>query len=81
MSENTIKARIPGTFYHQAGPDSDPYVKIGAHVSAGDTVGLIEVMKMFHEVQAEESGTVAEFLVGNGDAVTHGQSLVKLDPD
>jgi acetyl-CoA carboxylase biotin carboxyl carrier protein len=75
----TIKAQMPGTFYRRPDPDSDVYVDEGDEVSAGDTVGVIEVMKSFHEVKAEEGGTVSRFLVENEDAVDAGQDLVELE--
>ena len=75
----TVKAQMPGTFYRRPDPDSDLYVEEGGAVSAGDTVGLIEVMKSFHEVKAEESGTVSKFLVENEDAVDAGQDLMELE--
>ena len=70
---------MPGTFYRRPDPESDPYVEEGDQVSAGDTVGLIEVMKSFHEVKAEEDGTIARFLVENEEAVDAGQDLVEMD--
>jgi acetyl-CoA carboxylase biotin carboxyl carrier protein len=70
---------MPGTFYRRADPESDVYVEEGDQVSAGDTVGLIEVMKSFHEVKAEEVGTVSRFLVENEDAVDAGQDLMELE--
>ena len=79
MADNTIKAPMPGTFYRRPDPESDVYVEDGAEVSAGDTVGLIEVMKSFHEVKVEENGTVSKFLVENEDAVDAGQDLVELE--
>ena len=75
----TVKAQMPGTFYRRPDPDSEFYVEEGATVSAGDTVGLIEVMKSFHEVKAQEGGTVSRFLVENEDAVDAGQDLVELE--
>ncbi|MGH3145624.1 MAG: acetyl-CoA carboxylase [Rubrobacter sp.] len=75
----TVKAQMPGTFYRQPDPESDVYVEEGDQVSAGDTVGLIEVMKSFHEVKAEESGTISRFLVENEVAVDAGQDLVELE--
>lgn len=74
----TVKAQMPGTFYRRPDPDSDFYVEEGQEVSAGDTVGLIEVMKSFHEVKAEEGGTVSKILVGNEEAVDAGQDLLEL---
>jgi len=79
LADNTIKAQMPGTFYRRPDPDSDVYVEEGDEVSAGDTVGLIEVMKSFHEVKAEEDGTVSKFLVEDEDAVDAGQDLVELE--
>ena len=75
----TVKAQMPGTFYRRPDPDSDIYVEEGDAVSAGDTVGLIEVMKSFHEVKAEENGTVSKFLVENEDAVDAGQDLLEME--
>jgi acetyl-CoA carboxylase biotin carboxyl carrier protein len=79
LADNTIKAQMPGTFYRRPDPESDVYVEEGDEVSAGDTVGLIEVMKSFHEVKVEEDGTVSKFLVENEDAVDAGQELVELE--
>jgi acetyl-CoA carboxylase biotin carboxyl carrier protein len=70
---------MPGTFYRRPDPESDPYAEEGEKVSAGDTVGLIEVMKSFHEVKAEEEGTIARFLVENEEAVDAGQDLLEME--
>jgi acetyl-CoA carboxylase biotin carboxyl carrier protein len=79
LANNTIKAQMPGTFYRRPDPDSDAYVEEGDEVSAGDTVGLIEVMKSFHEVKTEVDGTISKFLVENEDAIDAGQDLVELE--
>ena len=79
MADKFVRAQIPGTFYRRPDPESDPYVEEGEQVSAGDTVGLIEVMKSFHEVKAEEEGTIARFLVDNEEAVDAGQDLVEME--
>ena len=79
MAENTIKAQMPGTFYRRPDPESEPYVEEGDEVSAGDTVGLIEVMKNFQEVKAEDDGTISKFLVGDEDSVDAGQDLVEME--
>jgi len=78
VAGKTVKAQMPGTFYRRPDPESDVYANEGDEVSAGDTVGIIEVMKSFHEVKAEESGTISKFLVENEDAVDAGQDLVEL---
>ncbi len=79
MADKTVKAQMPGTFYRRPDPESDVYVEEGGRVSAGDIVGLIEVMKSFHEVMAEVDGTVSRFLVKNEEAVDAGQDLVELE--
>lgn len=78
MSDNTIQSPLPGTFYCKPAPDQPPYKEVGDAVSIGDTIGLIEVMKSFHEIQADKAGTITAFLVANEDAVTAGQSIVEL---
>jgi acetyl-CoA carboxylase biotin carboxyl carrier protein len=75
----TVKAQMPGTFYRRPDPESDSFVEEGDQVSVGDTIGLIEVMKSFHEVKAEEDGTIARFLVENEAAVDAGQDLVEME--
>jgi acetyl-CoA carboxylase biotin carboxyl carrier protein len=79
LADKTVKAQMPGTFYRRSDPESDPYVEEGDSVSSGDTIGLIEVMKSFHEVKAQEDGTVSKFLVENEEAVDAGQDLVELE--
>jgi acetyl-CoA carboxylase biotin carboxyl carrier protein len=79
LAEKTLKAQMPGTFYRRSDPESDPYVKEGDSVSAGDTIGLIEVMKSFHEVKADGDGTVARFLVEDEEAVDAGQDVLELE--
>ena len=79
MAEKTVRAQMPGTFYRRPDPDSDPYVEEGDEVSAGDTIGLIEVMKNFNEVKAEEDGKISKFLVEEEEAVDAGQVLVELE--
>ncbi|MDQ6777582.1 MAG: acetyl-CoA carboxylase [Actinomycetota bacterium] len=78
MAERTIKSPIPGTFYRRSSPEAEPFVTEGAEVSAGDVVGLVEIMKSFHEIKAEEGGTVERFLVETDDAVEAGQDIAKL---
>jgi acetyl-CoA carboxylase biotin carboxyl carrier protein len=79
LADKTVRAQMPGTFYRRPDPESDPYFEEGDQVSAGDTVGLIEVMKSFHEVKAGEQGTIARFLVENEEAVDAGQDLVEME--
>jgi acetyl-CoA carboxylase biotin carboxyl carrier protein len=79
LADKTLKAQMPGTFYRRPDPESDVYVNEGDSVSAGDIVGLIEVMKSFHEVKADDDGTVARFLVEDEEAVDAGQDVLELE--
>ena len=79
MAEKTVRAQMPGTFYRRPDPDSDPYVEEVDEVSAGDTIGLIEVMKNFNEVKVEEDGKISKFLVEEEEAVDAGQDLAELE--
>jgi acetyl-CoA carboxylase biotin carboxyl carrier protein len=79
LADKTIRAQMPGTFYRRPDPESDPYVEEGDSVAAGDVVGLIEVMKSFHEVKAQEEGTVSKFLVESEEAVDAGQDILELE--
>jgi biotin carboxyl carrier protein len=79
--ERVIRSPLPGTFYRAPTPEDDPYVTDGGPVHPGDVIGLIEVMKMFTEVTAEEHGVVDRFLAESGDAVQAGQALVALGED
>jgi biotin carboxyl carrier protein len=76
--KKTIISPIPGVFYRKPGPDQEPYVVEGQSVKAGDTIGMIEVMKNFYEIKAEEDGVIEQFLVENEDMVDAGQELVTL---
>ena len=78
MSDKTIKAPLPGTFYRQPDPNANPFVAEGDAVKPGDVVGLVEIMKSFHEVKSEASGVVERFLVENEDTVEAGQDLAVL---
>jgi len=79
MANKQLLSPLPGTFYRKPAPDQPPYKNEGDQVAVGDTIGLVEVMKSFHEVKADHGGTVTKFLVENEDAVMAGQPLVELD--
>ena len=79
MASKQILSPLPGTFYRRPSPDEPVYKENGDAVAVGDTIGLIEVMKSFHEVKSEIAGTVSKFLVENEDAVMAGQPLVDLE--
>jgi acetyl-CoA carboxylase biotin carboxyl carrier protein len=69
-----------GTFYSAPEPGADPYVKVGSRVAAGQTVCIIEAMKIMNEIEAEFGGVVREILVENAQAVEFGQALFRVDP-
>ena len=79
MARHEVLTPVPGTFYRRPDPDSDPFFADGETVSEGDTIGLVEIMKNFQEVEAEVGGTLVEFLVGNEDAVEAGQAVAVID--
>lgn len=74
-----IRSPIPGTFYRKPAPDEPPFKEVGDSVAKGDTIGLVEVMKTFHEIKADGAGTLSGFGVEDGDAVMAGQTLATLD--
>lgn len=74
-----IVSPLPGTFYRRSAPDQPAYKEVGDAVAEGETIGLIEVMKSFHEVKATAAGTIRAFLVDNEDAVMAGQPIAELD--
>jgi len=63
---HVVRSPMVGTFYASPNPDSPPFVKLGQSVKAGDTLGIIEAMKMFNPIEADVSGTVVAVLVSNG---------------
>lgn len=81
MAAYIVEAHLPGVFYHRPGPEAEPFVSIGAAVTANDVVGLIELMKSYHEVKAGMPGMVKSFLAENGVEVEPGQGLVVIEDD
>lgn len=69
---------IVGTFYRAPSPEEAPFVEVGDAVEAGQTVAIVEAMKMFNPIVAEEPGIVTEILVGNGQQVQFGEPLLRL---
>jgi biotin carboxyl carrier protein len=72
-------APLPGVFYRKPAPDKPVYKSEGDVVAVGDVVGLIEVMKSFIEVQAEASGKIVRFVVGNEEPIMAGQLLLEIE--
>ena len=76
-----ITSPLVGTFYEAPSPDSGSYVEADTHVDPQTVVCIVEAMKVLNEIKAEVSGTIAEILVKNGEAVEFGQVLFKVKPD
>ena len=79
MSKTEIKSPLPGVFYRRPSPESAPFKNDGDTVSADDVIGLVEVMKSFHEVKAGLSGKAIRFIVDDADAVMAGQPIAEVE--
>ena len=75
-----IKSPMVGTFYASPSPDAKPFLSVGSAVSPESVVCIIEAMKVFNEIKAETTGTIAKVLVNNGQAVEFGQPLFLVKP-
>lgn len=78
---DTVKSPIVGTYYEASSPDSDPFIKVGDKVSTGQTLCIIEAMKIMNEIEAEFGGTVQEILVSNATPVEFNQPLFIIKKD
>jgi acetyl-CoA carboxylase biotin carboxyl carrier protein len=76
-----IRSPMVGTFYKAPEPGAEPYIKVGNRVSPGQTVCIIEAMKIMNEIEAEIAGAVREILVEDGQPVEFGQVLFRVDPN
>ena len=72
---HTVKSPMVGTFYRSSSPGAKAYVEIGAVVKEGETICIIEAMKILNEIEADKSGTITRILCDNGQAVEYGQPL------
>jgi acetyl-CoA carboxylase biotin carboxyl carrier protein len=79
MARHEVVTPVPGTFYRRPDPDSDPFKSDGDSVSAGEVIGLVEIMKNFQDVESEVDGTLVEFLVENDHAVQAGQAVAVIE--
>jgi acetyl-CoA carboxylase biotin carboxyl carrier protein len=78
-SGHIVKSPMVGTFYRSAQPGSDPYVSVGSQVKEGDTLCIIEAMKLMNEIEADKSGTIKAVLADNGSPVEFGQPLFVIE--
>lgn len=76
-----VTSPMVGTFYRSPAPDEAPFVSEGDRIACGQTVCIIEAMKLMNEIEAEVSGRVVEVLIENGAPVEFGQPLMRIDPD
>ncbi|MGH7690926.1 MAG: acetyl-CoA carboxylase biotin carboxyl carrier protein, partial [Gemmatimonadaceae bacterium] len=76
-----VKSPMVGTFYHSPEPGAKPYVSVGARVSKGQVLCIIEAMKIMNEIESEYAGVVKEILVEDSQPVEYGQALFRIDPN
>ena len=74
-----VKSPMVGTFYRSATPGAKPFVEMGSQVKEGETVCIIEAMKILNEIEADRSGTITQILCENGQAVEYGQPLFVIE--
>ncbi len=75
-----VNSPIVGTFYSSPGPDEPSFVAVGDRIRSGQTVCIIEAMKIMNEIEAEVTGEVVEILVRTGESVEYGQALMRVNP-
>ena len=79
VSGTPLKSPMVGTFYRSSGPGAKPFAEIGSSVNVGDTLCIIEAMKIMNEIEAETAGTVKQILCENGQGVEYGQVLFVIE--
>ncbi len=72
---HVVKSPMVGTFYRSSAPGSKPFIEVGQNINAGETLCIIEAMKLLNEIEADQSGVVKKVLVENGQPVEYGQPL------
>ena len=78
-SGHVVKSPMVGTFYTASSPEAKPFVQVGSVVKEGETICIIEAMKILNEIEADKSGTVTRILVDNGQAVEYGQPMFMIE--
>jgi acetyl-CoA carboxylase biotin carboxyl carrier protein len=76
----TVRSPLVGTFYAAPSPGADPFVRVGDEIEPGQTVGIVEAMKLMNPIVADEAGVVAEVLVGDAESVEYDQVIMRLRP-
>lgn len=80
-TNHKVLSPIVGTFYRAPSPDADAFVQVGQHVNAGDTLCIVEAMKLMNEIESDVSGTIVKILVENGQPVEYNQPVFVVKPD
>lgn len=75
---NVVESPLVGTFYAAPAEDAESFVKVGDRVEKGQTLGIVEAMKLMNEIESDYSGTVAEIMVNNQEGVEYGQPLFRI---
>lgn len=78
-ARHAVKSPMVGTFYRSASPGAKPFVEVGDIVKEGDTICIIEAMKILNEIESDKSGVVSKVMCENGQAVEYGQHLFLID--
>jgi len=81
LNIHEVKAPLVGTYYSSSKPSAPPFVNVGDKVKKGDTICIIEAMKIFNEIESDVSGIVTEICVENGNPVEFDQSIIKVSMD
>lgn len=76
---HAVTSPMVGTFYEAASPGAKPFVRVGQQVNVGDTLCIVEAMKMLNQIEADKAGTVTAMLIENGQPVEFGQTLFVID--
>ena len=76
---HAVKSPMVGTFYRSSAPGAKPFVEVGSQVKEGETICIIEAMKILNEIEADKAGTITQILCENGQAVEYGQPLFTIE--
>ena len=79
VAEHVVKSPMVGTFYRSASPGAKAFVEVGDSIKSGETVCIIEAMKILNEIEADKTGTISKIWCDNGEAVEYGQPLFEIE--
>jgi acetyl-CoA carboxylase biotin carboxyl carrier protein len=78
VAQHTVKSPMVGTFYRSASPGAAAFVEVGSAIKAGETICIIEAMKILNEIEADKTGIVTRIFCENGEAVEYGQAMFEI---